>query len=108
MVVLEYFGSLWVVVDRCGSLWIVLGSLWIVVGRFGSFWVVPRFSNYQMSNISGMPSYSLVSRVGFHLLSWFSLFLSTFVEVCHEVFDSTMALRNIVYVKILRQLLHFR
>ena len=26
--------------DRCGSLWIVLGSLWIVVDGCGSFWVV--------------------------------------------------------------------
>ena len=41
------------IVDRFGSLWIVLGSLWVVVdrfgfvvGRFGSLWMVPRFSNY--------------------------------------------------------------
>ena len=44
------------VVDRCGSLWIVVGSLWIVVDRCGSLWivvgrcrslwVVPGFSNY--------------------------------------------------------------
>ena len=34
--------------DRCGSLWNVLGSLWIVVDRCGSFWVVPRFSNYPL------------------------------------------------------------
>ena len=38
------FGSFWIVLDRFGSLWIVLGSFWIVLGRFGSFWVVPRFS----------------------------------------------------------------
>ena len=37
MVVLEYFGSLWVVVDRFGF---VLGSLWVVVDGCGSFWVV--------------------------------------------------------------------
>ena len=56
LVVLEYFGSLWVVVGRCGSFWVRCGSLWMVVGRFGSFWVVlgrfgsfwvvPRLSNY--------------------------------------------------------------
>ena len=28
------------IVDRFGSLWIVLGSLWVVVDRCGSFWVV--------------------------------------------------------------------
>ena len=33
---------------RCGSLWIVLGSLWVVVDGCGSFWAVPRFSNYEI------------------------------------------------------------
>ena len=46
LVVLEYFGSLWVVVGRCGSLWIVLGSLWIVVDGCGSFWVVLGGSSF--------------------------------------------------------------
>ena len=35
------------IVDRFGSLWIVLGSLWVVVDRRGSLWVVPRFSSYE-------------------------------------------------------------
>ena len=26
--------------DRCGSLWVVVGSLWVVVDRCGSLWVV--------------------------------------------------------------------
>ena len=41
-----HFGSLWVVVGRCGSLWVVLGSLWVVVGHFGSFWVVLGGSSF--------------------------------------------------------------
>jgi hypothetical protein len=37
------------IVDRCGSLRIVVGrcgSLWHVVGRCESLWHVPCFSNY--------------------------------------------------------------
>ena len=40
---MEYFGSLWVVVDRFGF---VVDRFGFVVDRCGSFWVVPRFSNY--------------------------------------------------------------
>ena len=29
-----------------GTWWIVVGSLWIVVGRCGLLWVVPGFSDY--------------------------------------------------------------
>ena len=32
-------GLLWIVVGRCGSLWVVVGSLW----------VVPGFSNYELA-----------------------------------------------------------
>ena len=44
--IVDRFGSLWIVL---GSLWVVVdrcGSLWVVVDRFGSLWVVPRFSSY--------------------------------------------------------------
>ena len=41
--------------DRFGSFLgrfgVVVGSLWIVLDRFGSFWVVPRFSNYAKLNV---------------------------------------------------------
>jgi hypothetical protein len=42
------FGSLWIVVTRCGWLWIIVdrcGSLW---GRCRSLWLVPCFSNYDV------------------------------------------------------------
>ena len=33
--------------DRCGVVVDRCGSLWIVVGHGGSLWVVPGFSNYE-------------------------------------------------------------
>ena len=36
-----------IVVDHCG---IVVWSLWVVVDRCGSLWVVPGFSNYGLSD----------------------------------------------------------
>ena len=55
---MDHCGSLW---DRCGPLWIVLGrgslwdivvdrcgSLWIVVDRCGSLWVVPGFRIFRI------------------------------------------------------------
>ena len=42
--------SLWLVLDRCGSLWGRCGSSWVVVG---SLWVVPCFSNYDVRIIYG-------------------------------------------------------
>ena len=41
--------SFWVVLDRFGSFWVVLGSLWVVVHRFGSFWVIlGRFGSFRV------------------------------------------------------------
>jgi hypothetical protein len=47
--------NLWIVVSRCGSLWLVLGRRGVVVGRCGSLWdrcgslwLVPCFSNYDI------------------------------------------------------------
>ena len=39
-IVVDHCGSLWIVVGRCGSLWDRCGSLWVVVDRCGSLWVV--------------------------------------------------------------------
>ena len=59
----------WVVSFVLGSLWVVLRSspvvwrsLWIVVGRCGSLWVVPGFSNYA---IIPPPNLSLPTFVNF-------------------------------------------
>jgi hypothetical protein len=49
-VVVAGFVSLWLVLGRCGWLWIVVGSLWVVVG---SLCVVPCFSNYDVRIIYG-------------------------------------------------------
>jgi hypothetical protein len=56
--------SLWLVLDRCGSFWVIVGSLlgrcvslYVVVGRcgvvVGSLWVVASFSNYDVRIIYG-------------------------------------------------------
>ena len=41
---IAWFLLLW---DCCGSLRVVVGSLWIIVGRCGSLWVIPGFSSYE-------------------------------------------------------------
>ena len=46
-------GSLWIVVDRVVDR---CGSLWIVVGHCGSLWIVPGFSNYDFRHFLGPTS----------------------------------------------------
>ena len=38
-----------IVVGHCRLLWVSCGSLWMVVDRCGLLWVVPGFSNYGFS-----------------------------------------------------------
>ena len=52
----------------------------------------------QLLVYSDMPSYSLVSRFGFHFSPRFLTFFM-FVEANHELFDSIVTLKNTVYLK---------